>query len=201
MADITLPSGVYWKKFKYEMARASFGMASPFTGRTQIIQSPYAVWMVEGGLIPYEKTNVGPIKSWLMKMSGKANRTKLLLPDANLNSLGTTQVGTLKSAASSGATSVTVEGYTPSTALASEGDFVNIGDELKVITSTYTSDVSGEETFTFEPPLRNDQTLGTAVKLHDNFLWVRAAEDNIAAWSITSPVEHAIDLKFVEDVD
>ena len=201
MADITFPSGVYWKKFKYEMARASFSMASPYTGRTQILQSPYAVWMVEGGLIPYEKTNVGPIKSWLMKMSGKANRTKLLLPDANLNSLGTTQVGTLKSAASSGATSVTVEGYTPSTALASEGDFVNIGDELKVITSTYTSDGSGEETFTFEPPLRNDQTLGTVVKLHDNFLWVRAAEDNIAAWSITSPVEHAIELKFVEDVD
>ncbi len=201
MTDVTFPSGVYWTNFGYEMVRASFGMASPYTGRTQILQSPYAVWMVEGGLIPYEKTDVGPIKSWLMKMSGKANRTKLLLPDADRNALGTTQLGTVKTTASSGSTSITAQGYTPSTALAQEGDYVNIGDELKVITSVYTSNGSGEETFTFAPPLRNEQTAGTVVRLHDNFLWVRAAEDNIATWSITAPVEHAIELKFVEDVD
>ena len=201
MADITFPSGVYWKKFDYEMVRASFSMSSPYTGRSQILQSPYAVWMVEGDLIPYEKTKVGPMKSWVMQLAGKANRTKLLLPDANLNSLGTTQVGTVKTTAASGSTSITAQGYTPSTTLAEEGDYVNIGDELKVITSVYTSDGAGEETFTFAPPLRNEQTAGTSVRLHDNFLWVRAAEDNIASWSIKAPLEHAIKLKFVEDVD
>lgn len=200
MADVTYPTGVRWASFKYLMRRASATLRSPYDGSSETIQSAFKVWFFEGKLVPLDKDDAGPIRSFLIQMDGKANRTKLLLPDATESSTGYTATGTTSGALVGGEASVATGGWTPGAAVAKAGDPVNIGDELKVLTSDVTADGSGNATITFGPTMRAALSSGATVRVHDCYLWAVSDDDDIANWTITAPVEHDIEMKFVEDL-
>lgn len=56
--------------------------------------------------------------------------------------------------ASQSGTSLICDGFTPSTAIAEEGDYFQVRDEFKRLTADATSDGSGIVTFNFRPALR-----------------------------------------------
>lgn len=200
MADVAYPANVRWENFKYTMRRASATLRSPYDGSSETLQSAFKVWFFEGSLVPLDKDDAGPIRSFLIQLDGKANRTKLLLPDATESSTGYTGTGVTSGALSGGEASVATGGWTPGAAVAMEGDPVNIGDELKILTSNVVADGSGNATLTFGPTMRGALSSGAVVRVSDNYLWAVSDDDDIASWNITAPVEHGIAMKFVEDV-
>ena len=83
---------------------------------------------------------------------GLYGRFNLRHPDFDGMESGAT-FGFVQGAGQSGR-ALLVDVFTPSTLIGREGEYFQVRDEYKRLTSNATSNVSGEVTFQFEPPLR-----------------------------------------------
>lgn len=85
-----------------------------------------------------------------------------------------------------GNTITTVGWNTSQTGLLLPGDYIELeGNELKVVTSSVDSDVSGNATITFDPPIRNEPGNGTSVLRSDcRALMVLNDDENV--WSTSN---------------
>lgn len=201
MAHISFPATLAWTSVKISMLRGTQSFTSPFTGKGQHISSPFQLWMISGDLIPYNKAKVAPIKSFLVQCGGKANTFDVPIVGTDETLTGYTgSAGTLKAVAIAGAVTASVEGLSLSTAVALEGEHITINGELKILTTNLTSDGSGDATANFYPPMRRPGAISDVVAFTDLTVKCRAVKDDIATWEITTPMEHAINVEFSEDV-
>lgn len=199
MTVVTVPAAIRWVDLKVKLLRKTEKLTSQYSGRSQVIVLPYALWVVEGGLIPYEAMDAGPIRSFLVKLEGSANTARVPVAGSETPlSLYSGTPGATVGIVAAGATTIPVDGVTPTTTIVKEGDFFNVGDELKMAMADAISDGAGAVSIQCQPPMREDTVNNEVVAFEDVFIYCNAVDDDIATWVVTAPVEHAISMKLVE---
>ena len=136
---------------------------SPMNRTVQTSELPGARWNASFGWNNLNAADSRILKAWLNKLSGMSGR--FYLHDATHPTPSGSAQGTplVKGAGQSGRTLVT-DGWLPSqSALLMPGDYIGIGVQLCVITSTAVSDSSGNATLSFEPPLRTSPADNLAI--------------------------------------
>jgi hypothetical protein len=107
----------------------------------------------EGSLITpiLRPSQVKTMFNFLVKV-GMFGRFTLEHPDYDGAASGET-LGAVKGAAQSG-TSLIADGFTPSIQILAKGEYFQVRDEFKRVTSDIDSDENGDVTLVFKPPLR-----------------------------------------------
>lgn len=197
MAVITAPTILSWEAAKLTLKRATAELRSPFTGKRQVIAHPYAVWMFEGTMIRYDGVNAGVMRSFLAKMRGRANTVRMPVPGVTGPLSGITNNGQVNGTGQSGG-SLATYGWGASKLVMREGDYFNIGDELKMCSADVSSNGSGQCTITFEPNLRASPADNTVVNVLAPYVYLSLEGDDGASWDLSAPVIHSFKLKGVE---
>lgn len=202
MAIIPVPSGVRFTDFEIWLDAPSDEMKSPFNGKRQVAKQPYDVWNFEGDLVPVDPMEAGPIKSFLMKLSGKVNAFKLPIAGSKYPTSAYSSLAPIVSNTSGQTgTSINFKQASNSTLVLKEGDYFNIGNELKVASADVVSNSGGFGTITFMPPLRDATVINvTPITVVDPFLYLHATRDDVARWNVKPPVRHAFKLQAEEEI-
>lgn len=198
MAIIEVPATVRFTDFEIWNDAVAEVMKSPFSGKRQVNKLPFDPWYFEGNLVPRDPMDAGPIKSFLMKLAGVVNTFKLKIagskypvsnyagPNGNMFNVYSPM-------------SVGVNGLTINVAVLKEGDYFNIGNELKVCTAYCASDATGATAISFMPPLRN-LTLVQVVTINDPFLYLASQDSDVARWNVKPPIRHGFKLRCEEPI-
>ena len=203
MSVVTLPSMVYFESVdKLQLLRAGITLRSKYTGRRQAVRFPFALWVFEGKLIPMEGLDAGEWRAFLTELEGDQNTFRLPIPgyDGPTTSYSG-PVPLLNGAGVARSKSVTVDGLTPSSVVLAKGDYITINDELKVVTNQVVSDAAGAAIIVFQPSLRKAVADNTTVHIYDPYIYLAAADNESATWSLERPVRHGITIKAVVAVE
>jgi hypothetical protein len=139
------------------------------------------------------------IKVWLAQLRGQAGRFRLwdlVHPDpAGVGAVGTVMVS---GADQVGVTLVTT-GWPVSTAgLLLPGDYISVNDELKLVTTSASSNGAGAATITFEPPLRSSPPDAATVTLIKPTAIFRLADDEQDQMTVRPPYRADLTIECVE---
>ena len=201
MALITVPTNFSFTTVtKFGLDRATNVLRSHYTGQMQRVSYPYAVWVFEGTLVPYDTGNAAAIRSFFSKLEGQKNSFRLPVPGYVVPQSGYNINLNTTASAVARATSVIVGGGVANGLYLVEGDYITINDELKIVTANSPFSNTGTATIAFIPPLRKVVAIGTSVISVNPSMLMTAADDKVANWGITAPYRHALKLNAVEDI-
>lgn len=198
MTVIAVPEYIGFENCEISLLRATVAHRSPFTGKRQVVTSAFALWQFSGKVVPLQGIPAGKLRSFLVQLKGQANTFRLPVPAAEvpLSAYSGTQ-GRVNTASGVG-TSIATDGWTPNTLIVADGDYFNIGDELKMATADILSNGAGVCTLLFEPPLRTVPADNTIIKLDDPFIYLSASDDEIAKWGLKDYNTHDSNIKAIE---
>lgn len=128
---------------------------SPFTGSVQTIEFSGARWVAELTFNNLTVADSRTLSAFLLQCRGSSGR--FYLYDHSHSSPSGVGTGTPKvKGASQTGRSLNTDGWTTSqTGILKAGDYFTVNDELKIVTADANSDVTGNATISFEPPLRS----------------------------------------------
>lgn len=193
MAIIDLPAKFSFTGVpSFKMQRKGAKLQSKYTGQSQLIVFPFAVWFLEGQLLAYDGLDAGRVRSFLMQLEGQKNTFRLPIPGYSTALTGYTANRLVTVAAASRARSITVGGGAPGTDYLAEGDYITIQDEAKMVTSPVAFDGGGNATISFGPGIRQPVAIGVPVICHSPTVLMRALDDDIADLNITPPVRQGV---------
>lgn len=198
MAIISLPPNVYFESVdKLQLLRAGFNLRSRYTGKRQSVNLPFAVWYMEGKLIPVDGVDARLWRSFLVKLEGLKNSFRLPVPGYTKPS---GLVGVTARAAAARASTFGIDTGAGVKTVLLEGEYFTINDELKVATADVVTDASGFANVSFQPPLRKAVSAGTVLEIQNPYILFCAEGPDAATWSLSKPVRHGIKLTCVEDI-
>jgi hypothetical protein len=155
-----MPSTPAPKLSGFRLKRVTAVSTSPFTGRQQTYEHPFAMWETEITLPPMKRVKAGEWQAFFLMCHGQSGTFWLGDPDAKTARGGATggivngsgQTGYTISVRSLGAN----KGALP-------GDYLQIGDRLYMVVLANLGSAGGTATFTIEPALKTSPADGTAV--------------------------------------
>lgn len=153
------------RTFRFELNPNKAVTQSAFTGQRNSVSLSGGVsdrWQGSLTTPPLRPAQVKTMFNFLVKV-GMYGRFNLQHPDYDGAESGEI-VGLVQGAGQSGRT-LLADGFTPSTLILREGEYFQVRDEFKRATANITSNVSGEATLRFEPPLRVSPTDNDPVDL------------------------------------
>ena len=201
MALITLPIDFSFSTVsKFSLERMTNTMRSRYTGQTQKVVYPYALWVFDGTLVSYDGSKAAAIRSFFSKLEGQKNCFRLPVPGYNLPA--SNYYANLLTSVISGArtNTVTVTGGVHSVDYLDQGDYITINDELKLVTAYCPLDASGNCVITFMPPLRKAVAVGTIIYSVNPSVLLCASDDKVANWGISPPYRHTLRLAAIEEI-
>jgi hypothetical protein len=144
--------------------------------------------------------NIYAFKAFLMRLGGPSGRFSIAPPD--LKQRGSRAGTGVVATAAKGATTITTTGWVASQgALFKAGDYIQIGDELKMIVQDAASNGSGAATLVIAPAMRKAYATGTQIITNKPKAVCYLESPDQVSWQIsTGPMIHAISLSIVEDV-
>jgi hypothetical protein len=219
MALITLPQRFGFTSVDLTLQRFTNMLRSRFTGQSQLVSYPFAVWMLEGELVDMDGPEAAALRSFLVQLEGRKNTFKIPVP-GNIG-FSTEYAGDLYviNGAAARATSFqvqTITPITPNSTIAKTGDYFTVYNELKVLTSDLVTNGAGIAVANFQPFLRKAIAVAgdvpTARRLYHNknapdstglgaYCLMRALDDDIANWALKPPVRHSSKFKAIEALD
>lgn len=198
MAVINVPSYIGFDSATLTLMRATQESRSPFTGRRQVVTSPFALWQFDGNIVPLQGAEAGAVRSFLAQLKGRANTFRLFVPGVTTPMSGYNgSTGVVDGSGQQGS-SLTTRGWTPNKLLLKAGDYFNIGDELKLASFDILSDGNGKATLYFEPECRTLSTDGQEIWTVNPYLYLAAQEDDIAKWSLKDFNTHNMKITAIE---
>ncbi len=202
MAVIALPPKFSFTNVgKLKLQRASNILRSRYTGQSQRILYPFAVWQFEGTLVDYDGLQAAAIRAFFVALEGTKNTFRLPIPGYSNPSSGIIDSNmAIDVAAASRATSIQIKLMNVSTTVLVAGEYFMLNDELKVATSDLVSNASGIGTVQFQPPLRAAATVGNLIIINNPTCLMHAADDDVASWGIKPPNRHGLNLEAIEAV-
>jgi hypothetical protein len=186
----------------FRLERYAAVVRSRFTGQTQRIIYPMAVWVFEAKLKDYVEPDATTIRGFLANLQGQVNPFRLVIPGKATPSTGVTDLNIQTNvAAAARATSVALKQLNVSATILKAGDYFTIGEELKIATADLISNSSGIGTINFTPPLRSAYPISTPVKINDPTVLLYASDDDVLDQAIGPPVISGFTLKAIEAID
>lgn len=188
---------------KFALQRAGNTVRSKYTGVRQTVVYPYAIWILEATLVDYDGAQARLIRSFLAQLQGQKNGFRLPVPGHSKPTTGYSGNALVNNVAgiAARATSMAVDGLTPSTNILNEGDYFMVNDELKIATTSVASNASGQATLTFEPFMRKAVADNTAVTFQNPTILMHMQDDDSASWGISAPYRHKVSFDAIEVVE
>lgn len=201
MAIITLPTKFAFSRVnKFGLTRKNNKLRSRYTAQGQKLLYPYAIWEFEADLIDYDGPQAAAIRSFLVKLEGSKNQFRLPVPGYTKPQSGYASNAAVLYAGASRAMSLTVNAPGANVAFLSEGDYITIQDELKMITEPVALNGAGQAIINFKPGLRAAAAVGVVVTLQNPWVLLEASEDDVASWGLTAPVRHGVKIDAIESI-
>jgi len=199
MATITVPAKLFFTDVELWNDRVTSTTRSPFTGKRQTRKRPYDIWGFVGNLMPLDPMDAGAMRSFLMQLGGQSNNFRLPVPGAKYPLSKFTGTQGLVNGAGQTGKSISTDGWSINSQILADGDYFNIGDELKVCVGNIASNGSGVAVINFEPPIRAIPADNAAIRVRDPYVLLSADNDDVARWNVKAPVRHAFKLEATED--
>ena len=161
---LALPSTPNFQSSTFQISRKTGYTESPFTGKQQVHEYPYALWQAVLTLPPIKKADWNNWSVFVLQLRGRRGTFLLGDPDATTEGTATGTILT-NGSTSSGATQIALDGFT-NTGTIAKGDYIQIGangsNTLHLVTATATAS-GGAMTVNFEPAVRSTIADNTSV--------------------------------------
>jgi hypothetical protein len=139
------------------------------------------------------------LKAFITSLQGPAGRFTMSPPDLNNQGVGTT--GQVNGAGQVGKTINTKGWPINTTGILKAGDYIQIGNELKMVTADTNSNASGNAVVTIAPPLRKSPPNNAAINAATPKGVFYLTDDNQASWRLSAPYIYAISFSGEEDIN
>ena len=168
-------------------------MDSELNGASQTLGLPGDKWSATLTYSNRQGADARVLRAFLASLRGGAGRFYLSPPDyVRTGAGGGTPL--VKGAAQTGST-LTIDGCTQSVSgWLQIGDYFQIGNELKMITVDANSDIGGNATLTFTPPIRTSPADNGAVIITSPTCIMKLSDGNQARWQVQAPVIYALSI-------
>jgi len=195
--DLPASPGIESSRFGLEFNNTVF--TSPVNKVSQVLRRPGNLWSGLYKLPPMVGAQARTWKAWLTSLGGTAGTFKGFDPDARTPQ-GSAQNGQgLVNGAGQTGNSLATDGWPASiTGLLLPGDYVQLGNQLKLITEQVDSDALGNATLNFEPALHKSPVDNGAVIVVNPVGVFRLVEDAAAAWEADRVGAHGFSFAFIE---
>lgn len=173
---------------------------SDLTGVTQVASLPGAKWVGTLVIPQLPDAEIRIVKSFLARLNGQTGR--FYYTPVDLKQLGTRLgAGVVNGAGQAGST-LNTRSWTGSQALLfAEGDYFEVNGELKMVTVDAASDISGNATIEFAPPLRKSPPDAVQILHVAPRAIMKLADDKQAMWSLQSSFFAGTTIKIEEALD
>lgn len=199
MAIITVPT-VNARNLEMGLLRADTPIEL-FGGSEVILGSTKALWFVTFPLTQQDMNDIATTRSWRSALAQLAkisvNTFQIVPPDWAGNGASYSGSNPLVKGTGQLGLDLDCDGVTASTAIALEGDYIQVGTEFKVLTADANSDGMGNVTFNFEPALRAAPTDNSTVDVKDPKLTLRLLDPRVA-WQVSKPLVYDITINAIE---
>jgi len=170
---------------------------SPLSGVTQTLELPGAKWRASIGIKDLEAADSRVMSAFLVKLRGQSGRfsiTDFRHPTPAGAASGTPVVA----GAGQTGNALLTSGWTPSTTgILLAGDYIQVGDELKMVVDDANSDATGAATLNIEPPLRNSPADASTI-ITDHPKCIMALENKQVGWPTRSPLLSSFTINCLE---
>ena len=207
MAIINLPAKFAFTKVnKFGLTRAGNTLRSRYTGQGQRVVYPFAVWELEGTLVDYDGPEAAAIRSFLVQLEGIKNEFRLPVPGWMPSNIHNAKFADFEVYGAGGAPirassiNARVGGNWQLGAWLDEGSYLQIGDELKIVTAAVASSTD-LATINFKPALRKGYAHATPIIVRNPTVLMHAVEDDVASWGLSAPVRHGLSIAAIEAVN
>lgn len=196
MAVINMPD-VCPMSCDFRLEGASQSFQSELSGVEQVGQLLWSRWGATLQFPPLRGTDAGKMRAFLVRLGGRSGMFRMPAPGKRAGSaLGTPLIASVTSSVQ-----LETEGWAPNQPLALDvGDYITIGNELKMIAEPAAADAFGRATLNIAPPLRRTPAVGAPVVVDSPSCIMRLADDR-AAWGITAPSLYAMTIDCIEVLD
>lgn len=195
-----MPSNVRFESVeKVQLLRGGATLRSRYSGKRQTIAFPFALWVMEGKLIPMEGLEAAEWRAFMAQLEGEQNTFQLVVPGVTTPLSGYVgATATNSTAIAARAKSMAVTG-TASATLLKKGDYFTFNNELKIATADCILSGVGAGTLAFEPGIRTAvAAAGTPLVLNSPYCVMSLQSNEGAAWSLSKPTRHGINLRAIE---
>jgi len=201
MAIIPVPAKFSFTDIpRFGLQRAGNTLRSRYTAASQRIVYPFAIWQLQGKLVDYDGHEAAKIRSFLIQLEGKKNTFRLPVPGYTKPTSGYAGPNPIAGVTASRATSMSYTGASAFVPLLNEGDYFTIGDELKMCTSSISSNGAGSGTISFQPAMRK-AILSATIIIQNPTVLMHAEDDDVATWGLNAPYFHKVNFTAVEAID
>ncbi len=166
---LSLPSTPNFSQSTFEMVRKTGYTESPFTGKQQVHEYPYALWRATLTLPPIRRSDWNNWAVFVLQMRGRRGTFLLGDPDYTFSGTATASSGNAiqtSSPRTAGQNTILCDGMVNGGTI-NKGDYAQVGDDgsnhLYLVTSNATVS-NGVALINIEPSLRVDVAVNTNVK-------------------------------------
>jgi hypothetical protein len=146
MSTYHWPTGIRVKASQFGLESNVQSFTSPLSNSTQRSILPGAKWVATYELTSHTRAEFAAMKAFLLNQRGGFNTFYGFDPDAKIPLGVATGTPLIKGASQTGLNILT-DGWTPSTAaILKQGDYIQVGTEMKMIMQDANSDINGEAT-------------------------------------------------------
>lgn len=182
---------------EFRLQHNSQSFESELSGATQVAAMPGARWAASLRFPILQGRDARLMRAFLARLGGRAGMFRMSVLEPNAG----TAAGSPVVASVTSSVELETEGWTPNQQVALEvGDYIAIGNELKMITQAAEADAFGRATLHIAPPMRRAPAVGTPVVVNSPSCVMRMADDR-AAWGITAPSLYAMSFDCIEVLD
>ncbi len=194
---LTLPASPRWVEADFHLERITAISKSAFTGQQQVTAHPGNWWAFQAQLPPMKRETAALWQVFLMELRGQEGTFELVPPDGH-TPRGTPAGSPLVKGGSQTGNTLLTDGWTPSAPnVLKQGDYFQVGTELKMITADVSADGAGEATLTFEPVLRASPADNAPIVTSNPKARMRMLT-NLAGWKISAAQRYGFALAAME---
>lgn len=178
---LAMPTAPGFSSSRFEIVDTVGEARSPFSGKSQFVAFSGSWWEAELSLPPMGRATAAAWQAWLAGLRGKLGTFYAGDPDGK-TPRGIATGTPLVDGASQTGNELDTKGWTPSVSgILKAGDYIQVGDELKIIIADADSDGSGNATLTIRPELRVSPSDSSALVV-SNARGLFRLSSNIRGW-------------------
>ena len=193
----TLPEFIRPDSLKFTLTSNVKSNRSPWTGAVQTVGWGGSRWVVEMSLSSLSDWEARQLESVMFGLDGMAGR--ILIGDCGREGTVPKGAPVVFGAGQTPGITLQTSGWTPGQKVMSKGSYLQVGDELKMVTEDAWSDVNGRALLHIAPRLRRSPQNGAPVEVQaPRGLFMLAQNEN--GVSRSAGFNSSISLKFEEAI-
>lgn len=182
---------------RMRLLRGTTKVQSPFTGKRQVGELPFALWGLSFKLPILDEEESRDWKVFVAELRGQYGTFKALVPGYNGPTTGYAGAVGVVAGASQLGTSLVTDGWANSQSIFHKSNFFTVNNELKMLTAAASSNGSGQMTVSFEPALRSSPADNAVIEIANPYAVMASINDDMG-WDISPPELYDMAFEAVE---